>query len=440
LANHAENANLPISVEALRLLNQRFFFSPARPRQARRRASAILSPFPSCFAIERNMKKLLNQTLGFFGKRGRPFASRRRQDLTITLEGTLFIVVIMCVGLAAINTGANLLYLFFAAVASLLVLSGMMSRVNLRGIQARRRLPRLCVAGQTARVHLFIHNTKRFQHSYSLRVLDMSTAGAVSGACYCLRVRRKETARLEYGVTFHRRGRQRLEQISVSSLFPFGFLSKRVHTPCPAEILVYPRMYPADEIIKEQILELGLREAPRKGHSASLYALRDYTAQDPARLIHWKASAKLETLVARETEAEDRRRISLILDNSVAAQQRRDLDDAFERAVSCAASTARDLILLGFQVEVLTRSGRIPFDSSPGHLNRILRALALIQLQDDGQSQRGVTAPDEESFPLYFGFGSGAIPDGRWGDVMTIDAASWPHGHDWPQIPSESIS
>ncbi len=382
--------------------------------------------------------KLLNRVLSIFESRNASSALKRRKDLTITLEGALFIGVIVCVGLAAINTGANLLYLFFAAVASLLVLSGTISRVNLNGIQARRVLPRVCVAGQTARVQLFVRNTKKLHHSYSLRVLDMSANDAVSGACFCLRVARKETARVEYGITFHRRGRRRLEQITISSLFPFGFLSKRLHVPCLAEILVYPRLYPADEIIKEQILELGLREAPRKGHSASLYALRDYTDQDPARLIHWKASAKADTLVARETEAEDRRRISLILDNSVAADLREQLDDAFERAVSCAASTAKDLLQKGFQLEVLTRSGRIPFDSSPGHLSRILRALALIELRVDGPDLPGLAAPDTESFPLYFEYGAGAGPDARWGDVLTIDATSWPQGREWTPLPPES--
>ncbi len=384
--------------------------------------------------------RLLSRAVAFLGAWSAQPIPKRRHESSITLEGTLFIALIICVGLAAINTGANLLYLFFASVASLLVLSGIISRINLRGIETRRILPRTCVAGETARVQLVIRNTKKYHHSYALRALDIAEKGVVSGACYCMRVGRRETARLEYGITFHRRGRQRLERISVSSLFPFGFLSKGLHVSSLAEILVYPRLYPADEIIKEQILELGLREAPRKGHSASLYALRDYTPRDPAHLIHWKASAKTGSLVARETEAEDRRRISLILDNSVSAGRRAELDDAFERAVSCAASTAKDLLLKGFQLEVLTRSGRIPFDSSPGHLNRILRALALIELQDDAPALPGLTAPDSESFSLYFDFGNGSLADARWGDVLSIDATSWPHGHEWQPIPPEPAS
>ncbi|MCX7766841.1 MAG: hypothetical protein N2246_09090, partial [Candidatus Sumerlaeia bacterium] len=55
----------------------------------------------------------------------------RRRHRRITIEGLMFIVLTMVIGLAALNTGANLLYLILSMMLCLLLLSGIISTLTL---------------------------------------------------------------------------------------------------------------------------------------------------------------------------------------------------------------------------------------------------------------------------------------------------------------------
>src|SRR5664279_5196995 len=98
----------------------------------------------------------------------RPFgvrfmASLRRwlkppRRLKITREGKFFILLTLSVGLAAINTGNNLLYLLLGMLLALIVVSSIMSELSLRNLSVVRRLP---ARAQVARPHLVeieVHN------------------------------------------------------------------------------------------------------------------------------------------------------------------------------------------------------------------------------------------------------------------------------------------
>ena len=65
------------------------------------------------------------------------------------LAGIDFLAGGMAVGLAAINTGNNLLFLIFGFMLSLIVLSGILSEIVLRRVKVSRRLPRRAFAGTT---------------------------------------------------------------------------------------------------------------------------------------------------------------------------------------------------------------------------------------------------------------------------------------------------
>ena len=99
----------------------------------------------------------------------------------------------------------------------------------------------------------------------------------------------------------------------------------------------------------------------------------------------------------------------MILDNCVGAGQIEEAGEDFERAVSCLASVARELLNHGYQVEALTRAGRVPFDQGQGHLMRILRAMALIELEEWDSGSRALPRPDSDSLALWFDYGFGRL-------------------------------
>src|SRR3954464_2654693 len=68
--------------------------------------------------------------------------------LKITREGKFFILLTLSVGLAAINTGNNLLYLLLGMLLALIVVSSIMSELSLRHLTVVRRLPARAQVGR----------------------------------------------------------------------------------------------------------------------------------------------------------------------------------------------------------------------------------------------------------------------------------------------------
>ena len=82
----------------------------------------------------------------------------------------------------------------------------------------------------------------------------------------------------------------------------------------------------------------------------SFHAIREYTAGDSRRQIHWKSTAKTGRLMVRQYEESRRSRMAIVL--AVAEGEYADADE-FELAVACAASLglravhdARDIIIV----------------------------------------------------------------------------------------------
>ena len=72
----------------------------------------------------------------------------------------MFVVLTLIIGLAALNTGANLLYLVLSVMLCLLILSGIESTLTLAGISLKRTAPQQTIAGEVRLAHLEIKNKK----------------------------------------------------------------------------------------------------------------------------------------------------------------------------------------------------------------------------------------------------------------------------------------
>src|SRR5256885_14140490 len=101
------------------------------------------------------------------------------RSISLTSEGTRFVLLSFAVGIAAINTGNNLLYLLLAMLLSLIVISGLLSEQCLKRLDVRRHLPDYLFANQPTTVSLSITNRKLRIPSFSLRVMDVVQGAAV---------------------------------------------------------------------------------------------------------------------------------------------------------------------------------------------------------------------------------------------------------------------
>jgi len=122
------------------------------------------------------------------------------------------------------------------------------------------------------------------------------------------------------------------------------------------EVLVSPRAHLLEMpslgqgVLGRHLLALAQRLGPGDFHS-----LRDYVDGDEPRTIHWRASARSEQLKVRQHSVEGLRRCLVLLDQHVPPGA--EGDEAFERAVTAAASIVHSADRAGLQTRFVTTEG-----------------------------------------------------------------------------------
>src|SRR5437588_12807572 len=87
---------------------------------------------------------------------------RRRPSLDFSITGLVYCSMMMFMGLAAINSQANLLFGVFGLMIGILIISGIISRLVLRKLRVMRDLPKHGIVGEPMPVYYQIFNGKRF--------------------------------------------------------------------------------------------------------------------------------------------------------------------------------------------------------------------------------------------------------------------------------------
>lgn len=290
-----------------------------------------------------------------------------------TREGWWLIGATLVVGLAATNTGNNLLYLILAMMLSFTVISGVLSEQALRRVRLQRGMPDRIFAGTPAPFGVRLTNGKRRLPSYALYVAEPDPGGRTTPVRFFLKVGPQAREGWTYSLVFPRRGRQPLPGLRLFTRFPFGLFTKSSRPIQSRTVLVYPAVRPLARHEVPAALESGWREQHRRGRGAGLYNLRQYRPGDDPRLLHWKTSARTGDLILREREAEERPQVRMILEDPAPESAA----EAVEKDVSYAASVAAHAIRRGAAVELVTGDGVLPFGTGEGHLDRVLERLAL---------------------------------------------------------------
>ena len=84
----------------------------------------------------------------------------------------------LLVGLVAVVSGNNLVFLIVAAMMATMLISGLVSRLCLAGLQLDFIVPEHVPAGRAVPGKLFVRNQKWFMPSFSIRVEAMRGPGS----------------------------------------------------------------------------------------------------------------------------------------------------------------------------------------------------------------------------------------------------------------------
>ncbi len=310
----------------------------------------------------------------------RVVASRVREamDYDVTRAGMIYILISVVIGIAAINTGNNLLYVIVAALLSAILVSGVASALVLRSLKLDVHLPEHVFAGRPMLARLLLSNASEWVPSFSVRVVpakrkkkdrwrwEAYTFGwprnrapqdqwlhlpdrrlrrvreedekpILQESVYFPFLAPAQELRADLEISFPARGRYREKNFGLATRFPFAFLMKTRRINLTREVIVYPEVESTDQFLEVLPMVTGEFETFVSGRGNDLYLIRDYTPDDSARHVDWKATARTGALKVREFSREDERKLRIVFDNPVPGVLP---PPAYERGVRLAASLA----------------------------------------------------------------------------------------------------
>jgi uncharacterized protein (DUF58 family) len=307
---------------------------------------------------------------------------RESFDYDVTRAGIIYVLVTLVIGIAALNTGNNLLYIVVAAMLAAIMVSGHVSALVLRCLELDIHLPEHVFAGRPVLGRIILRNPRRVLPSFSIRVVTTRKKrkrptkqwqweattfafpfnrpgekqwlrlpdrrlrratlvppppGLFQGMAYFPFLPPASESSADLQLKFDHRGRYREDGFGLATRFPFAFLTKTRHVSLTREILVYPHIEPTDEVFEILPLVRGEWESFVRGRGSDLYRIREYMPEDSARHVDWKATAKSGSLKVREFAREDERKLCIAFDNPEAGAIS---EAAYEKAVDLAASLA----------------------------------------------------------------------------------------------------
>ena len=305
---------------------------------------------------------------------------REAIDYDVTRIGVVYVLVTLVIGIAALNTGNNLLYIVVAAMLAAILVSGIASAFVLRELELEVRLPEHVFARRQLTSRIVLRNTRRWLPAFSVSVVpakpdkppkqwqwekatfafppgrspdqqwirlpDRSLRRTrqaspkkhiFEGSVFFPYVAARTDVSADIALQFERRGRYEQDSFGLATRFPFSFLTKTRRLPIAREIIVYPSVEPTDEFFQVLPLITGEFETFVRGRGYDLYRIREYMPEDSARHVDWKATAKSGSPKVREFTREDERKLRILFDNPAPGVVG---DGTYENAVRLAASLA----------------------------------------------------------------------------------------------------
>jgi uncharacterized protein (DUF58 family) len=377
-------------------------------------------------------------------------ASRVRHalDYDVTREGVAYMLLVLVIGIAALNTGNNLLFIIVSAMLAAIIVSGVSSAAMLQRVEMELTVPEHIFAndGVIGRVH--VHNRSRWWPAFSISVvppkiknakakwvLHRSTfkwppkalpekqwlripdlylsrivipgvrADILKEPVYFPYIPKTAFANAEVELRFPSRGRYVQDGFGLSTKFPFSFLAKTRRIALKREVIVYPDVEPADDLFHVLPMITGEFTSFVAGRGYDLYRIREYLPEDSARHVDWKATAKTGALKIREFTREDERKLRIVFDNpapgSISPQQ-------YEKYVSLAASLA-----WFFASEHTELSFATPDPVRCDDLYGFLRYLALVR-PDKSTCLLESLQPSDDYNVIFTGRPRGSIPTPLW--------------------------
>jgi uncharacterized protein (DUF58 family) len=296
--------------------------------------------------------------------------------LRVTRWGLGYLAACLMLGLAAVNTGNNALMAILGLALGSYVISGLWSRQVLGSVGARVVLPKDVFAGRPAVVEVELSNNSRLFPAYGLVIRDREGNVVVGEPLLAS----GGTGRYSIEVVFPDRGWHELGPWRLEVVLPLGFFLKSKTLVFSERVLVYPRLLSrAGPAVRRG----GGRRAPdaleARGREGEVTQLRDFREGDEIRSLHWKQTARQQTLVVVERQRAAEKAVYYVVDPRLEEPDDPVQRERFERLVSEAATGAVRRLREGVPVGLVVGSEVIRPVRSSRRAPALLRPLAEVE-------------------------------------------------------------
>lgn len=384
----------------------------------------------------------------------KPKPKRRKPAIDFSVTGLIYCTMMMFIGLAAVNTQANLLFGVFGLMIGILIVSFALSGLVLRRISIERVLPDHLIVGRPGNLNYQLTNRKRFWPSLSVTVTELDVDGVFSRepTAYMLHAANRMTATVGTEVLPLKRGLVTLSRVQLSTSFPFGFIKRAVERKVEDPLLILPAMGSMKRDLMRRFRSAqssGLNVRPTNGGDDEFYGVREYRSGENPRRIYWKRSAGAGPMVVREMTRVSPPKLVVLVDirqrdNSAIAVA------AVERTIAMAATLIDASMGTGMPVGLAVFDGEEWVRRSPElgkrHRLELLTALAKLPAKTTATSDdlvehsRELLRSDATAVLLTSYHSAGRGNEHRRSGFIMLSGADDPNFQFAPQIDFKTIA
>ncbi len=284
--------------------------------------------------------------------------------MKLTKAGTLYVLLTLFIGFAAVNTGNNLLFLIVSALLGFMAVSGIFGWLNIRGIRLSLDLPDEIYDGKDTLAVVRLENRKSFMPSFLIRVkmLGGDADFTLVGRCG------KETG--TFITRVRGRGYKPLGEALIESSFPINFFIRSKKYNPSERFVVFPAPKACSGSAGFGHKEMrGEKYTHLKGSDGDLLRILDYTGREPLKHIHWRISAKHEEYKVKEMTTSLNQPLILDVDRLPGANH--------EEALCCGVFLVNRFIRQNRPVGLKAGPLLIKPDRSRAHRLKLLTELAI---------------------------------------------------------------
>lgn len=331
----------------------------------------------------------------------------KKPSLDFSVTGLVYCTIMMFIGLAAINTQANLLFGVFGLMIGILLVSFVISGLVLNRLKVERVLPDHAIVGRPIAIYYQITNQKRFWPSLSVTVTELDGVESFSRqpSAYLLHCANRMTATVPTEVVPLKRGVVELDHYQLSTSFPFGFVKRAMTRHQKDSLMILPPIGTMKRELMQRFRSTestGQNVHPSRGGNDEFYGVKEYRQGENPRWIYWKRSARGMGTVMREMTRVSPPKLLVLVDTHLQTDQI-EYRASIERTIAMSATLIDQAMEVGLPVglgvwngqwsmiapnrgkrhrlELLTVLARLDY-SSPDAVNGLLDAARPIMKSD----------------------------------------------------------